>query len=294
MHPLRVHYDKLLLAAAVLLLVAAVAWTQRERARVRHVLAQPAAVRAAVTVAVSEQVVAPTPSAPLWAARALEEQKADLFTPPLMRESGSMAAAVSEAPALPTEDGNGMALLAVRKAPYRLQLVGYVGRPGSYRVALADAVTSETVLARVGQRLEGLGLKLVRFDLRPVAVSANEAGPVHEAVAIAVLEDEATGNEVALDTRGPRFTDRLLAAIRISERDHDVWEGGEGDGFATEGAAYRIEHIRHEPAEVVLVRSARDQPAASRMLRLVQAGARQTPAAISAGDEPPRVVAHHE
>ncbi|MDQ5981043.1 MAG: hypothetical protein QG602_4021, partial [Verrucomicrobiota bacterium] len=261
MNPLRVHYDKLLLAAALLLLGAGVGWSHRERAECRQLLAEPAAVNLVSTLPEPEPADAPTVEIlPAWAEPVAGEdaavQVADLFTAPMRRSHRDMARSASSALAGPAEHAVSPELVAVRKEPYRFQLAGYAGRPGAYRVALADATSSETSLVQVGQCVAALGVTLVSFELRQSTVAENEAGPVREAVAVAVLHDEATGTDVVLDNRRPLFTGRLLAALRVLKAGREIWEGGEGESLSVAGATYHVERIRFDPAEVTLVRSA--------------------------------------
>lgn len=301
MHPLRIHYDKLLLAAALLLLGAGAVWSHREQTGARQLLAEPGAMNLTPARTEFAQATADAPTVEIpavWAEPVggadAAVQPADLFTAPVRRSRHDVARAVSSDSAGLAENAEEPELVAVRREPYRLQLAGYAGRPGAYRVALADAASSETSLVQVGQRMAALGVTLVSFELRQTTVAENEAGPVREAAAVAVLNDETIGADVVLDNRGPSFTSRLLAAIRVVKAGREIWEGGEGDSLSTAGETYHVERIRLDPAEVMLVRSAPGRLRESLLLRLVSDAGPQPAVAEAPVGEPVRVAARRE
>lgn len=299
MHPLRLHYDKLLLVAALLLCGAGVAWSLRERNSAQRLLAERDETSLTSSLPESEQaVVAMDQSGHAWeepdARVGADEPLGDIFTPPVRRSRDVLARTELRDRTEPAERANVPELLSVKQEPYRLQLAGYVGRPGSYRVILADAGRADTVLVQVGQRITDLGVTLVGFELRHTAVAENEAGLVHEAVAVAILKDEATGTDWVLDSRGPTFTGRLLAAIRVTSDDHEIWEGGEGDSLPAAGVTYRVEHIRSDPAQVMLVRITPGQLPESLNLKVTAGAAREPATTAPTLGEPPRVMAHRE
>ncbi len=180
-------------------------------------------------------------------------------------------------------------LLAVKPERYRFQLIGYLGHAGAYKVIFSRQGSAETLIAEVGRRLGDSGVVLTGFSVRPVAVGENEAGPVHEAVARAVLHDEQMGAEVTLDSRGPYLTGRWLAVLQPTPASGAPKEVGEGDVLAMDDVAYRVQRIRSEPAEVVLQRDGTGR--GNETLRLVPGPGESaaTPAAADAG--PPHLAA---
>lgn len=169
----------------------------------------------------------------------------------------------------------GWELLAVQRAPYRLQLAGYFGRPGDYLAAFVSADLSHTLLARPGQRFEKLDLSLRRFDVRKVSVPTDGvAGMVYDVVAFATLHDARTGSEVVLDSRSPLLTDTLLAVFQIPGGKGRPQELFEGDSLRDEAANYRIERIHLDPPEVVMTRTVPGVPLPEmRIMRPVEDGA---------------------
>jgi hypothetical protein len=291
MQLLRIHHEKLVFALAVLALGLGLLWVQREQVVVQQVRAEPmepglvgsAHVRDAASAPAAPKVVwtkpVPSPADDGWAS--------DLFTPPdviLDAVTGSFVAARSAGPAGPVAGTSlSLQLLAVKQEAYRLQLAGYFGHADDYLGAFVSSQTAETLLAKAGHRFAALGLTLKNFDVRTVLLDENEAGPVYEAAALAVLHDEQTGADVVLDSRRPLFTGKLLAVFGLSGEGNASRELREGDSFSLTDAVYRVERILLEPAEVVLSRSAPALPAPElQVLRPEgQASAKSRPAAPS-------------
>lgn len=295
MQLLRAHFEKPLLALAVLALGMSLLWVRREQMLARRVQVEPVEPRLSGTVYAPEPVSVAEAPRVIWAKPvpvvANEDWSHDLFTPPditydaatrsfeTARSAGRLA---NREPGAPFS----LQLLAVKQEAYRLQLAGYFGRPDDYLAAFVSSQTTETLLARAGHRFAALGLTLKSFDVCTVLLTENEAGPVYEAAALAVLHDEQTNREVVLDSRQPLFTDNLLAVFRLPGEAGAARDLREGDSFAMADAVYRIERIQLEPAEVVLSRTAPGLPAPElRVLRPeAQAATRSRP---SGGDPVP-------
>jgi hypothetical protein len=296
MHPLRIHYDKWLLGAAGLLLATGLVWSRAESLKLKDSLASPLVRPTVQELPSMRAVVSPVATVPTWDApagsRNGQVRPADLFTPPSMQSPEQTMLADERREATSADLPGGPKLVAVEREPYRLQLNGYVGSPGAYTVAFVDAVSSETMLVRVGEPVPGLGLRLLAFDLAPVVVRENEAGPVLERIAVARLEDIATGERISLDTHGPRLTDKLRATIRLAEGDHGLWSGGEGDRFFTEARVHLLTRIRLDPTEVWLSTSVPDEPSRLHVLRLASSSAQ--PPAPPAGEESARVAVRQD
>lgn len=263
---------------------------------------ESAAPRMAGSIYASEAVSAPIAPETIWARPAAStagDWACDLFTPPdvLFDEvTGLFVAARSAAPVesvareLPP-----LQLLSVKQEVYRLQLAGYFGEAADYLGAFVSSQSAETLLAKTGHRFASLGLTLKNFDVRTVPLGENEAGPVYEAAALAVLHDEQTGAEVVLDSRRLLFTGNLLAVFRLPGGTGAARELREGDSFTTSDAVYRIERIQLEPAEVVVSRSKPTLPVPElQVLRPVAqttAGSRRV---VQTSQSEQRVVARHD
>lgn len=263
MQLLRTHYEKPVFALAVLALGMSLLWVQREQAAVKHIRAEPKEPHLVGSTYV--RVVAPASGAPklVWTKpasfSAADGWIYDLFTPPdviLDTVAGSFMAARAAGATSPVAGTSlSLELLAVKQEAYRLQLAGYFGHADDYLGAFVSSQTAETLLARAGHRFAALGLTLRNFDVRIVLLEKSEAGPVYEAAALAMLHDEQTGTEVALDSRKRLFTDNLLAVFRLPGESSAFRELREGDSLALADAVYRVERIQLEPAEVVLSRT---------------------------------------
>lgn len=142
---------------------------------------------------------------------------------------------------------NGCELLAVKREPYRLQLVGYFGAPGSFTATFISPGAPETFHAREGQRLASLELTIKSFSLQ-------RSGPGCELTAYAQIWDERKQELVMLFAHELRLTELSLAVLRFGPPPGRSRECRIGDTFLDGAATCRIERIQLEPAEVVIVR----------------------------------------
>lgn len=292
------HYEKLLLAAALGAVAAGCAWSWRRQPDVRRVRSEPEQAILA-GAAIVPAAPAPLPAKAAWERPPAQSQGGgwlyEVFTPPVIYyHAAARSFAVTPPHYAPeaTDTVFGLELLAVRLAPYRLQLAGYFGTPGDYLAAFVSTEVPQTLLAREGRRFEGLGLTLKRFDVRKVAVETDAPGPVsYDIAALAVLLDEQTGAEVVLDSRATKLTDTPLAVFQAPDGQGRPRELHEGDTFSEADATYRIERIQFDPPEVVVARTAPGLPVPeTRILR--PAGASSGPMAGQAGRRlPPRLPA---
>lgn len=280
--PIKRHYEKLLLVAALGAVAAGTAWAWRQQggvARVRGEATEPALAGAAFV-----PPAAPTPAATsAWTKPTAQSSGGgwvyEVFTPPVIYYNAtarSFAVTPPHYAAEATDTVFGLELLAVKLAPYRLQLAGYFGGPGDYLAAFVSSEIPQTLLGREGRRFGELGLTLKSFDVRKVPVESDTPGPVFDIAAQAVLHDEHTGEDVVLDSRTPKLTDTPLAVFQAPGGKGRPRELHEGDTFSDDNATYRVERIQLEPAEVVVVRTATGVPVPeTRVLRPVEAAPTQ-------------------
>ncbi|MBX3735625.1 MAG: hypothetical protein KF715_02960 [Candidatus Didemnitutus sp.] len=188
----------------------------------------------------------------------------ELFTPPVIYYHATARAFTVTPPSYLAEKNNlpfGLELLAVKREPFRLQLVGYVGAPGDIVAAFVSQQTPETLLARTGSRFEQLGLALKSFEVRKVNLAPGAEQPVYDVAGVATLRDERTGAEVTLDTRGPKLTDTPLAVLRaVTDAKAKPRTLHVGDTFQQDDATFRIEHIQLDPPEVVVAKQTAGLP----------------------------------
>ena len=269
-------YDKLLAAGAFLLLAASLGWVGAHQSVIAALRSQ--------AVAAELTGVAYTPSASrrletnpaVWARPEAQSHGSgwlyEVFTPPVIYYN-TLARSFAVTPPLNPADGGapfGLELLDVKLEPYRLQLVGYFGEPGDYLAAFVSANQAETLLARSGRRFEQLGLSLRSFDVKKVEVPHDDARPVYDVAALAVLFDEQSGTEVVLDSRTRKLTDTPLAVLRWGTGGSSTRTLREGDTFTDGTGSYRIERIQLDPPEVVVARQTPGLPLPeSRVLRPV-------------------------
>ncbi|MBI2514469.1 MAG: hypothetical protein HYV96_21045 [Opitutae bacterium] len=255
-----------LVALASALGVAAWWWTQQvplRRLRVERVAVE---LSGAVYVAAA---LPETPSpAPAWRKPGAQSAGGgwiyELFTPPVIYYHAATRVFTVTPPTYAAEKADlpfGLELLAVKREPFRLQLVGYVGAPGDYLAAFVSEQTPETLLARIGGRFDRLGLALRSFEIRRLNVAPPTQPPVLSVAAVATLRDERTGEEVTLDTLGPRLTDTPLAVLRVrADAKAKPRVLHQGDTFQQDDATFRVEHIQLDPPEVVVAKQTAGLP----------------------------------
>lgn len=262
---LRFSVEKIVFGAAVLAVGAGAAWSWREQEVLRRLRAEPAAAQLIDAPYVRAESAPPRPKTDAWPKPVAQSHGAgwvyEVFTPPVIYYHAS-ARSFTVTPPMFVAEGTapfGLELLDVTLEPYRLQLVGYIGAPGNYVAAFINPKSPETFLARTGRRFETLGLALKDFGVRKVAVPNDDAWPVYDVAAIAVLVDERTGEEITLDSRHRKLTDTPLALLRLGS-DARPREYREGDIFQDETATYRIDRIQLDPPEVVVARQVAGLP----------------------------------
>jgi len=259
-HLLRNNFDKLLLALAAAVLALSGVWMWQQQADVRRVRAQAVVAQLAGASYEVANLHAPDLTAATWPKAPSQSHGRgwlyEVFTPPVIYYNTLAKSFTVTAPGMPGESGAdfGLELVGVKREPYRLQLVGYVGSPGDYRAAFVSSAQPETLLVREGRRFADLGLTLKSFDVKKVLVEHGDAWPVYDIAALAVLLDDRTGADVVLDSRARKFTDTPLAVLQSAGGDGKPREFHEGDTFSDDTSTYRVERIQLDPPEVVVAR----------------------------------------
>lgn len=208
-HPLRVHYDKLLLVVALAALGGSLDWVRRQRAGVYSPDTEAAGqnpVAAAYVPVITKRLPA---SSAVWRGPVFPAQREgwlyELFTPPVMLYDAATRAfsLVATEPMVGESEKKSMASASptADSASRQLHLVGYFGSPGNYLVAFDNPQSADTLLVRLGQPIGDLGLMLKAFEVRKVTVAETEFGPVYEMVALATLLDELSHQELVIDNQ---------------------------------------------------------------------------------------------
>lgn len=262
---LRFPFEKVTFAAACALAASGALWWGMNRDKIETLRRQPVSASIDGAAYARVELPVPAPVAKTWPKPAAQSHGSgwlyEVFTPPVIYyHAGAKSFAVTP----PLQEGGaqlafGLELLDVQRELYRLQLVGYVGRPGDYVAAFVSPKVPDTLLARSGRRFDELGLAFAGIDVRKVNVSDDPAMPAYEVAAFAMVRDLATGEEVTLDSRQRKFTDTPLALLRLGASTK-LREARVGDVFQDQGVSYRIERIQLDPPEVVVARTVEGLP----------------------------------
>jgi hypothetical protein len=260
-HLFRQIYDKVVFALALVAAASSAGWFWRQQAFIRSIQREPIRSVLAGPAYVAETLPWPATPVARWSNPPAQSRGSgwlyEVFSPPTITYNAiarTFAVPALAFPQVPVGTVCEVELLKVKREPYRLQVLGYFGEPGDYVAAFASPLSPETLLARPGHRFGGMGLTLKSFAVRKVTVESDEYGPGCEVAAQAVLQDEAAGTEVVLDSRTRKLTDTPLAELKIPGVSGGPRELREGDTFSDDAASYRVEHIQLDPPEVVLAR----------------------------------------
>ena len=153
------------------------------------------------------------------------------------------------------EEAFGVELVVVRPEPFRLQLIGYVGVPGSERGTFENVTSGEVFLAGAGHRLPKLGLTIRSFTVRAIDVKIPDSMTTRQRVASAVVLDEKTGREVTLTHRERHFTGGLAAFVAPTG-ESATREVRAGESFTLGTATYRVDSIKLSPPTVEIIKEA--------------------------------------
>lgn len=177
----------------------------------------------------------------------------DLFTPPVIyfspRNQTFTVLSVTAPPPPPWP----IELVTIREELYRIQLRGWIGEAGSYRINLENRETGQLLLAREGQEYPDQGFVVRSFRVQ----SGGRAGTGRigsDTVGRAVIYDERLDREVTLhsETRIPsdestaifRSTDSTSTPGSTDTTDTDgEYRVGEGESFTYGGFTYTVEEI---------------------------------------------------
>ena len=188
----------------------------------------------------------------------------DVFTPPrIYYNPVSQEFAVTPPDLLAKQDTNdpwssfGLQLLDVRPRPYRLQLIGYAGEPGNYIATFEYIPTGEALLAKEGNLLVEVGVKIVSFDVKQMEVEQEGAMKVFENVGVAKLMDFEQNEEIYLTNLETKIFSDLEARVRTVE-DGQEYVVREGSQVKLEHGLYIIGDLSSEPKEAMITRVSQD------------------------------------
>lgn len=189
----------------------------------------------------------------------------DVFTPPVIYYNPvTLQFTVSppefERPVELAEDTFDLELLEVRPQPFRLQLVGYVGREGDHLASFESVSTGETMTGRPGRRFDQVGVTLRSFELRKEAIPAGGGTPVFDTVAVAVVYDEETGQDWVLTDKTRAMLPGPEAVFRISGNPIIEYLLKEGAEVSNGRQVYTIDALMLSPSQATITLTDPDLP----------------------------------
>lgn len=191
----------------------------------------------------------------------------DVFTPPVIYYNPVTLQFTVSPPEFEravevAEDTFDLQLLEVRPQPFRLQLVGYVGREGDHLASFENVSTGETMTGRPGRRFDSVGITLRSFELRKEAIPTGGGSPVFETVAVAVVYDEETGQDWVLTDQTRAMLPGPEAVFRIAGNPIIEYLLKEGAEVTNGRQVYTIDALVLSPSQatVTLVEPDRPEP----------------------------------
>jgi hypothetical protein len=181
----------------------------------------------------------------------------ELFTPPeIYFDPKSQNFFVSppkpSAVAAPSEFG--LELLSVRREPFRLQLVGFIGDNESASGTFENLVTSEHFLARSRRSVPDLEVTIQDFMVARQRVDASDPASPSERVAIATVRDERTNEVQTLTNRERAFVGEFVATVQFGGPNPMRYELHEGETVEHNEVSYRIEKLQADPPTAQVVK----------------------------------------
>lgn len=206
----------------------------------------------------------------------------DVFTPPVIYYNVSTHEFTVTPPdsapgeALPVDRPFGLELVEIKRTPYRIQLVGYVGSEGDYLATFEDVEGGGTFLAKVGRTVDEPGVMLRSFAVEKVRDQSGSGTVVHDIRATAVIRDLRQDKDVVLVQKERLMNEEPTAVFRITGDLPRVVDGRSGGTISSTDATFVIGNLTISPpsAEVTRMEST-DRPTEVRRLEpapLIQPG----------------------
>jgi len=247
-----------LLVAALLLALGTTAWSFRDGPAMRS---RPARSIVTAPAAADTDAVAPARRAADWGAPGAQSHgKAwvyEVFTPPEIFYDATARRFTVTPPrsattdALPAE----LELIAIERVPHRVQLVGYVGTAGDWLGAFEEGETGRVALAREGQRVPELAVRVLRLTVQRAPTMSGEGSPLSGGrMATAIVHDERNGDEMSLNSAERCYSGEVRAIVKAGAQRRELRQGAE---LELGEVVYRVNAIRAEPAELEVTRRAR-------------------------------------
>ena len=185
------------------------------------------------------------------------ERTYDLFTPPVIRDDpapGEFNAGMEPVTSGVEAEDFELELIGVRREPFPLQLVGFVGGEGDYLGAFENVLTAEHFLARGGRQVAGLGLSILDFKVKRIGVRPPDSMPFSELVAEAAVRDDRTGRETMVNSRERCYADTLVATFAPVGSPEERMELRPGEELTCGADRYRLQAARLSPPAADVIR----------------------------------------
>ena len=246
-------------------------------------------------------------STQLWAPPAAQsggpEWVYDVFTPPEIyydlankRFTVTPPSTAEVVVVKPVEPPFGVELVNVKQDAFRLQLVGYTGKPGNYRGTFENAVSGKTILGQAGKKIPDLDLTIVSFEVKQNRTAQATGNTVIiETEAVAQVSDDKTGEIFNLTNKNRLTKGTPIAYLKVDGSSEPV-AYKVGAKFSVADATFTVNSVSFETNEVVVTKESPSlkQPVTKTLTVAVPAApvpavavpAAAKPAAIPTGPSP--------
>lgn len=151
-------------------------------------------------------------------------------------------------------------LRALRRAPFRFQLRGYLGDGDRPLAVFLDLDSGGISVARVGTELGGGG-----WTFQDFTVQRRGSQRAAERAGVATLAERDSGRRIVLETGKEAVSEALQA---VCEVEGGMRWLGEGDTVLCRGETFRVDRIQAAPAEVTLSRLTAGGPIEAGVVKL--------------------------
>jgi hypothetical protein len=186
----------------------------------------------------------------------------DVFTPPVIYYNPvtlqfTVTPPDFRRPVVLTEDPFQVELLDVRPRPYRIQLVGYLGKDGDYVATFEYVPTKATLVGKPGKRFPQAHVELRSLEVEKTTTTVGSM-PIVDLVAKAVIYDEDSGEEVLLTNKERRMLSGPEAVFRIKDNAIIEYTYNEGGIIVNGQQTYSINRLQVYPPQATLILTSPD------------------------------------
>lgn len=242
-----------------------------------------------VTVATARPYEAPTLVMPSFELKEWNNPPASdwvfhVFTPPVVyfdpvERVYTVTPPDADKPITDTQQGGAefnLELLTVSQAPYRIQLVGYVGDPANPLLNF-EINGVDSALGRPGRKYDQYQFEIVSGQVKRDTVIGEGGTPVVDEYAIATIRDIETGELVDLTSKQRLLLDIVSGRFRAGPAQFDLKEG---ESRQVDSWTYVVQRLTIAPPAAVVQRlgeTERVEP----VVRLLRPGAPPQPVSLT-------------